>query len=395
MNRDYDYSVLASPQEAVQCSQVMAQSFVVDAEEELQYLNQVGFDHARVLRQGSNLVGGLALLPMGQWFGGRRVTMTGVASVAIAPHIRGQGAATYLMTAVVQELASQGVALSTLYPAVQSLYQKVGYGLGGSRYTWQVATDHIQLGKPPLSWCQPQALKKVAPEWIVLQHNRGKFHYQGILDRHPLLWQRLLQSPGEGSSFAYTLGHVDNPEGYFIAYQRRETGGAMMTIRDWAAPSQAAMQSIWGLVHQQRSQVDAVQWAGGAVDPLALALPEQRARVTNVSHWMVRILNLKQALEQRGYPPGMHGELHLEVSDPLVAQNHGRFRLEISQGQGRLTPGGRGEVALTIQDLASLFTGMRSAQELRVLGNLEAPSAVLPLATALFSGPRPWMPDFF
>ena len=43
---------------------------------------------------------------------------------------------------------------------------------------------------------------------------------------------------------------------------------------------------------------------GGAVDPLALALPEQRARVTDASHWMVRILDLKQALEHRGYPLG-------------------------------------------------------------------------------------------
>jgi predicted acetyltransferase len=117
--------------------------------------------------------------------------------------------------------------------------------------------------------------------------------------------------------------------------------------------------------------------------------------VTDASQWMVRILDLKQALEQRGYPQGVSGELHLEVSDALVAKNHGRFLLEVHQGEGRLTPGGQGEVSLTIQDLTSLFTGMRSAQELRVLGNLDAPPAVLPLATALFSGPRPWMPDFF
>jgi predicted acetyltransferase len=393
MNRDYDYTVLASPQEARACSEVMAQSFVADAEEELQYLNQVGFDHVRVLKQGTEVVGGLALLPMGQWFGGKRVAMTGVASVAISPHIRGQGAATHLMSSLVQELASQGVALSTLYPAVQGLYQKVGYGIGGSRYTWRVATDHIGIGKAPLP-CHPQHLKEVAPHWIALQNNRGQFH-QGLLERHPYLWQRLLKPPGEGTSFAYAVGSLNNPDGYLIAYQHRETNEAILTIRDWAALSGPAMESIWGLMHQQRSQVDAVQWAGGAVDTLALALPEQRARVVDASQWMVRILDLKQALEQRGYPLGVNGELHLEVSDPLVAKNHGRFLLEVHQGQGRLSSGGHGEVALTIQDLASLYTGMRSAQELFALGSLEAPPTVLPLATAIFSGPRPWMPDFF
>ena len=393
MNRDYDYSVLASPQQARMCSEIMAQSFVADAEEELQYLHSVGFENVRILSQGTEVVGGLALLPMGQWFGGKRVTMTGVASVAISPHIRGQGAATHLMSSVVQELASQGVALSTLYPAVQRLYQNVGYGIGGSRYTWRIDTEHIGIGKASLSY-YPQALKEVAPYWRALQNSRGQFH-QGTLDRHPLLWQRLLKSPGEGTSFAYTIGNVENPAGYLIAYQHRETDGAILTIRDWAALSQLAMESIWGLVHQQRSQVDAVQWAGGAVDPLALALPEQRARVTDASHWMVRILDLKQALEHRGYPLGVNGELHLEVSDPLVAKNHGRFLLEVNQGEGRLTPGGRGELALSIQNLAPLYAGMRSAQELYALGSLEAPPAVLPLATAMFSGPRPWMPDFF
>jgi len=393
MDRDYDYSVLASLQEAEQCSQIMAQSFVADAEEELQYLNQVGFDQVRVLKRGTEVVGGLALLPMGQWFGGKRVAMTGVASVAIAPHIRGQGAATSLMSSVVQELASQGVALSCLYPAVQGLYQKVGYGIGGSRYTWRIATDHIQVNKPPLP-CHPQGLQEVPGPWLTLQSNQGQF-LQGFLDRHPFLWQRLLKTPDEGSSFAYALGDAGNFGGYFIAHQGRKSGEAILTLRDWAAPSQPAMESIWGLLHQQRSQVDTVQWAGGAVDPLALALPEQRARVVEASQWMVRILDLNQALEQRGYPLGINGELHLEISDPLIAENHGRFLLETHRGEGRLNPGGRGEVVLTIQDLASLYTGMRSAQELSVLGNLDAPPAVLPLATALFSGPRPWMPDFF
>jgi predicted acetyltransferase len=265
MNRDYDYSVLASPQEARACSEVMAQSFVADAEEELQYLNNVGFDNVRVLRQGTEVVGGLALLPMGQWFGGKRVAMTGVASVAIAPHIRGQGAATYLMSSVVQELASQGVALSTLYPAVQSLYQKVGYGIGGSRYSWRIATDHIQVGKPPLP-CHPQVLKEIPAPWLTLHSSQGRF-LQGSLDRHPFLWQRLLKSPDEDSSFTYTVGATEHPAGYFMAHQGRKSGEAILTIRDWSASSPSAMESIWGLLHQQRSQVDAVQWAGGAVDP--------------------------------------------------------------------------------------------------------------------------------
>jgi predicted acetyltransferase len=372
----------------------MAQSFVVNPEEELNYLQQVGFDQVRVIRQGKEIVGGLALLPMGQWFGGKRVGMTGVASVAIAPHVRGQGVATFMMTSVVKELASQGMALSVLYPAVQALYQRVGYGLGGSRYTWRVATEHIQVNKTPLA-CHPLSTQAIDPQWHTLQQQLGRIT-AGRLERHVFLWQRLLKPPGDGTVFAYGIGD-DNQSlrGYLVGYQERGTSGPTITLRDWAALTPEAMQSLWGLLHHQRAQVDWIQWAGGAVDPLALALPEQRAACRDQTLWMVRILDIEAALTQRGYPNGMDGELHLAIEDPLIAKNNGNFVLAIHNGVGQVASGGRGDVRMSIQSLASLFTGLRSAQELSALGKLDARPEVIALATAIFLGPSPWMPDFF
>ena len=393
MNRDYDYSALASEQEATQCSEVMGQSFVVDPKQELDYLHEVGLSRVRVVRWHGEIVGGLALLPMGQWFGGRRVAMTGVGSVAISPHLRGQGAATALMTSMIEELASQGVALSVLYPAVQALYQKVGYGFGGSRYTWQITTEHIDIRQPTLS-CYPQKLQSPTPEWLSLQQAMAHLH-NGCLDRHELLWKRLFRSPGEGRNYRYHIGSDHSPQGYLITYQERDSRGTTLTIRDWAAPSLEAMRSLWTFLYEQRSQVETIQWAGGAVDPLALALPEQRASSTDQTHWMVRIVDLQQALTQRGYPRGIAGELHLGIEDPLIPQNNGKFVLEVRDGAGQLNPGGQGNLSCPIQQLAPLFTGMRSAQELHALGQLDASPETLPLATAIFSGPSPWMPDFF
>src|SRR6185295_16930186 len=77
---------------------------------------------------------GLVLIPMGQWFGGKRVPMTGIAAVAVEPFARGKGAAKRLLVSMLQELQGKGVALSTLYPATQVLYRAVGYEQAGSRY---------------------------------------------------------------------------------------------------------------------------------------------------------------------------------------------------------------------------------------------------------------------
>jgi predicted acetyltransferase len=393
MNRDYDYSVLSSPAAATRCSEIMAQSFVARAEDELSYLHQVGFDNVRLLRSGGEILGGLALLPMGQWFGGRRVAMTGVASVAIAPQVRGQGAATALMTALLQELAARGTALSALYPAVQALYQKVGYGLGGSRYTWRIATDQIQLGYAPLP-CYPLPATQLSPHWPTLQQHLGQLQ-SGRLDRHDLIWQRLLMPPGDGTIFAYGIGAEPSPRGYLIGYQERGPNGTILTLRDWAATSLEAMQSLWALLYQQRGQIDWVQWAGGAVDPLALALPEQRLTGRDQSQWLLRIIDIQQALTQRGYPTAVGGDLHLQLRDPLLPGNNGRFILTVEGGRGHLAPGGTGDLGLDIRQLPPLFTGLRTAQELHALGLIQGSPEALDRATTFFSGPSPWMPDYF
>src|SRR5690606_17876867 len=91
----------------------------------------------RALRRRGQVLGGLLLIPMGQFFGCRRVSMTGVAGVSVVPAARGQGVATRLMTAALREMR-RGNALSALYPATMPLYRRVGYELAGARYRVEV-----------------------------------------------------------------------------------------------------------------------------------------------------------------------------------------------------------------------------------------------------------------
>ena len=371
----------------------MAQSFVVTVEQEQTYIDTLGHDNLRLVHQGNDILGGLVLLPMGQWFGGQRVAMTGVGSVAIAPQVRGQGAATFLMGSAVQEMAQAGVPISTLYPAVQRLYQQVGYGLGGTYCLWDIATAQLPEQRPSLDR-YPLALDPDQLLQADRQQSWGQTHAGG-LDRHPFLWQRLV-NPGEGDSFAYGLGSSQSPQGYVMYRQNRDRQGqTTLTIQAWAAASQAAIASLWAFLAQHRSQIDRIQWTGGVVDPLAMALPEQRASLRSSSQWMTRIVTVETALAQRGYPHGLAVELHLDIQDSLVATNQGRFVLTVRHGRGQVTPGGWGDLVVPIDALATLFTGLRSAQTLRTLKLIDATPEAASLATALFAGDSPWMTDFF
>jgi predicted acetyltransferase len=392
VQRDYDYSVLQTQDEAQQFSEILAQSFVVSAEQELTYLQQIGYDNCRIIRQGHQVLGGLALFSMGQWFGGRRVPMTGIGSVAMAPEARGQGAATFLMEATVGELAAQGVALSTLYPAVKALYHKAGYGQGGTYCRWQVEAAAIQAKAPSLA-IHGLPVDPDRPLWHSGQSHFSQAH-DGGLDRHPYLWQRIFQRRDESPVYAYGFGDQADPQGYIIYNQQRHPQGTTLVIRDWYANSAIALNSIWGFLSSHRSQIDRISWSGGAIDPLVLALPEPTATITSMEQWMVRLCDLK-ALAQRGYPPEITADLHLEVQDPMVQGNSGKFVLAVDNQQGALQPGGRGDLQISIQALAPLFTGLYSAQALAQMGYLTAAPETAALATALFSGGSPFMKDFF
>ena len=95
------------------------------------WLEHSGMANLRGYRQGGRLVGGMILVPMGQWYGGRAVPMTGVAGVAVAPEARGSGVAQAMMASCVRELQQNGAPLSALYPATLSLYRGAGYEIAG------------------------------------------------------------------------------------------------------------------------------------------------------------------------------------------------------------------------------------------------------------------------
>ena len=54
-------------------------------------------------------------------------------------------------------------------------------------------------------------------------------------------------------------------------------------------------------------------------------MPEQKARVRVEVRWMTRIVDAIAAVEARGFPQGLEGEAHLEILDPILPNQAGRF----------------------------------------------------------------------
>lgn len=387
MNSQVEFKSINDPENEQCLGEILAQAFNAPPDYWSGYRDRVGVENFRVLRRGGSVLGGLAIYDMGQWWRDRAVPMAGVAAVGISPEHRGTGVALELMTRTLQEFYDREISLSALYPAVQRLYRKVGYERAGTHCQWEVSLESLSVRDRSLS---VQPIDPTASEVLRDLYRQQARDNNGNLDRHPGIWQNILQSD-TGKVYAYTIGS----EGYLIYTQENKQGTSYLSVRDWVATTPAALSSFLTFFADHRSQIDTVRWIGSTQDPLLFLLPEQTAKIHHLQWWMLRLVRVDLALAQRGYPTALENELHLSVRDELFEGNNGNFILSISGGQGEVRRGGRGDLQLDSRGLASLYSGLLAPVQLQRMGLIEGNDRAIASATSIFVGSEPFLMDFF
>lgn len=358
--------------------------------------DRLTLENFRLAYQNGELVGGLGYYSMGQWFGGKCLPMAGVAAVGIAPEHRGTGVAFNLMAHMLQEFYAQDIPISALYPATQPLYRRVGYEQGGTYCHWSTSIasiEHEDRDRSPQNRLPMfSTLPQQQPIFDRLYHQHAS-QSNGHLERTPGIWQAVFKH--DEAVYAYIVGTEAEPQGYLIFSQCEADQSSYLEIWDWVALSPLAIDRLWRFIASHRSQMQDVRWHSGAIDSRLLPLSEQGATIRDYQLWFLRIVNVRTALAGRGYPTGIEAELHLAVTDDLLPDNQARFILTVSDGNGSVTVGGRGDMQLDVRALAPLYTGLLTARQLQGVGQLTAPEQAIATATDLFAGAHPFTPDFF
>ncbi len=394
------------PEERAVAAALVRQGFGIPRDYFDRSVELFGPDVMRGLRAGpetgraSEVVACAAVWPMDQWFGGQPVPARGVAAVAVDPAERGRGYGTALMRGVLEEALAGGAALAVLYPATLPLYARLGFGRGGVSFDWSAPPASLSAGPPPGDgWVRPTDATDASH--LAALRRSLLLSANGLVERNEGLWSFALCPDGVPSD-VYTLNGPAGAEGYIAVAPPAKRA---LAVADLCLLSPRAVRLAQGFLAGYRAQVDRVSWRGGPDDPLALLAPDSGPRVDARDEWMLRILNVPMALESRGYPPGIAGELTLDVADSSIPGNSGRFRLRLSGGKAvvdRVPRGadGGGKAAgavlsLSVAALATLYSGGRGPDILRRVGLLRGGDDAMALAALIFSGPAPWMPDRF
>lgn len=330
----------------------------------------------RVGEVDGEVVSTLALYPLRAWVRGQSLGVTGIGSVAVSPEHRRRGIGEALVRATLRELRQRGDGMCMLYAFRADYYRRFG---------WALAERTNLLSLPPTALPASEEARRVRrmrlPDRPVVQelydrHVRESGHF--AIARRPEWWEKRLWNY-EGDWIVYEGRRRGQIEGYMQVQVDSGEGPwkLVLTVNEFVATTPAAHRGLWGHLNAQRDQaieiVTAVPgdslWLVQATDAAnqrgELKLGVHRSAGHIGYGAMLRLVDLKAALESMPLAPHARGELTLDVADPVLPQNARAWRLVARDGKLHVRPEPAGaagararpRLATSIETLAAIVAG--------------------------------------
>jgi predicted acetyltransferase len=326
-----------------------------------------------------------------QLWGGRRVPMGGIASVAVHPDGRGQGLASTLMRGLLPVMRDAGLPVSTLFPTGVGIYRPVGWEVVGSLDDTRIATRDLRPRRPSTNVrtrsAGPGDTAAIAALYAGLSTN-------GLLTREGPEFPKGVEAVLEHD--IVTLAETDDGAVVGFATCSRGNGyreGSELRLWDFVATSPDASAALRASLASWSTVASTVLWRGPTVE-LGLQLGSGPPPPVTNQPWMLRIVDAPAAIAARGFPMGVTAELSFVLDDPDVPEHAGAWRLRIAEGNGTLER--RDDAAalprLHVRGLALAYASAADNGVLLRAGLLDRSIAGLDLA---FAGQPPQILDYF
>ena len=342
------------------------------------------------------VLGGLVVLPLGQFWHGRAVPTGGIGGVVVAPERRGTGVGRALVRAACDAMRHRGEVLSILQPATMPVYRTAGWETAGDHGLWSIPAGDLAALAP--SDVDVRRATDANHDMIRRVYLRAASAQDGMLARPAAVWtRRLAPQPGR---YLYVAHRDDAICGYVVYSQHRRTPmpGYHLGVEDLAALDWDAERALWRHLGAHRAQVRDVH-TSAPTTALAMHLAEQRITPVWTQLWMLRVVDAVGAVRARGFPAAVKLSVPFKLDDALVGDNAGAYVLEVADGHGELHTGTAASTegpALTINGFAALYSGFRAPGQLVAAGMVRGgtPEQLDGLAAA-FAGPRAVFNDDF
>jgi predicted acetyltransferase len=348
---------------------------------------------------GDTLVAICEFHRFGQFFGGRRIPMGGVASVVVSPEARGRGLATRMMRFLLERMRDERLPISALYPATPALYRSLGYEFAGEWTRYSAPVARLRDVRRPERGRVRRATVDDLPAIEALRVTLAREH-PGAIDRGDWalpIYRRRFEDLHTFVSLD-EAGEIDGALFYRHAPIPPGTLDYDLDVRELFAADATSLSTLLWVIASASSVARNLLYRGWPDDPAAWLVPELKPSIAIRMRWMLRLLDVPAALEARGAPAGLSGGVGLRVHDPLLGDNQADFGVTFEGGAARVTRGSTDSpVELDIGALSALYSGHTSCAALARAGRLGGgdPARDWAMLEAAFSGIAPAMVDDF
>ncbi|MEV6532762.1 GNAT family N-acetyltransferase [Streptomyces sp. NPDC051639] len=345
------------------------------------------------LRRGRVIAGGLGML-IPQHFGGQPVPSACLGSGCVAPEERGDRLTVRMLAERIRPLQEQGATLATLWTASNGYARRMGWEAPTPVFSWSVTTDALKRDFTPgnfeiehgLTPAAEELQRRLAPQW------------NGTLLRPPW-WTPHKQNQHNLTTYRFSRpGH--GPAGYLsLTTHQHDRHGARLAVHDfWPADNDAAS-AMLAFLGRHNSRIATVTFHRTSLPPHPLLLHGLH-RYGNATAeawhpWMLRILDLPQAIRQRGWPADLDTTLPIGIEQENGSTH--RYVLQISNGTAELQPTTLdSRVRLTRRQATVWYAGgYRSATAARMAGVHATDQQSLTTLIRSTTDHEPWLAEHF
>jgi predicted acetyltransferase len=336
---------------------------------------------------------------------GGSTAAAGITFVSVLPSHRRRGILTGLMDYMISDAASRSEPVAILFASEAAIYGRFGFGMATMdlRLTIKRGEGQLAAGSAAAGLVAPRlrnAALPAATDELARVFAAALPQQPGQLARDERWWTYILSDeaplrpPGMSPLRCLLAEDDDGPRGYAL-YRTQLSWGpdhladGTLRVRELIATDPAATATLWADL-LSRDLVSEVNAPMRPVDDplLAMLADPRRARPELSDGLWVRLIDLPGALCQRRY--AADADVVLEVADPLLPANAGRWRLSASgpAATGKTTcerTGDPADLQLPVQALGAAYLGGGRLGQLAAAGHIAelTPGALPALAAAM------------
>jgi predicted acetyltransferase len=362
---------------------------------------QPGMRTAGLFGSGGDLRARMVDREYDSWFAGVPVPTAGIAGVTVAAEHRGRGLLGPLFEHVLHSARDRGAVISTLFPTAPGIYRRFGYEIVGSLDTVELPTTALAAVRDPGGDLVVRRATVADVPGVHATYDAWASAQNGPLTRRgpsfPATPQDLVSSFTGLSVAVDARGTVHG----YVTWSRG-TGygeGARLEVLDLVATRRDATAHLLRLLGSFSSVIRTtrIRTSGGPVgDVLRLLVPAVDWRVVEQEPYMLRLLDPGRALGLRRFPPGVSADLSFTLTDDLLHDLDGGWRLTVRDGEATCersaeTAGAR----FSGRGLAMMYAGAQGTANLRMAGLLEGADSDDAVWDVLFGGHQVHIRDYF